>query len=86
MGSRMLETIRRIRVRLCASLHWAYVWLLAGMRTRMDFQIFGTRETLVALLTLVWLFFGVRPYVHQHFVACIEAAIGTRTNVPLAVV
>lgn len=48
----------------------------------MNFQILRTREALSALSALVGLLLGMRPNVHQHLVAGVEAPILPQTVLP----
>lgn len=68
VGASVLETIGRVGVGLVAALDGTNVGTLARVRARVDLEVLGAAEALVALEATVGLFVRVRPHVDQHFV------------------
>lgn len=63
MGPGVLEPVRGIRIGFVATLDGTDVGTLAGMRTRVDLQVLGSAEALIALEAMVRLLVRMRAYV-----------------------
>jgi len=84
MRARVLEAVRGVGVGFVAAGHRALVGALARVGARVDLKVLGPAEALVALGASVGLLVGMRPDVHQHLVAGVEAALATLAAVPAA--